>query len=76
MARSISLSSTNSTVITEEPSVLVELIVLTPFIVLMDSSILSVTSMSMISELAPFNRVVMLTIGRSTLGKRSTPMFG
>ena len=61
-------SSTNSTVTTDTPSTLWELIVLTPLMVLIDSSILSVTSMSMISGLAPFRRVVTLTMGKSTLG--------
>ncbi len=55
---------------------LVEPIVFTPLIVLTDSSILSVTSMSIISELAPFNRVVILTIGEVNFQERSTPMFG
>lgn len=69
-------SRTNSTVTTETPSLLVELIVLTPLIVLTASSILSVTSMSMISGLAPLRRVVTLTMGKSTFGNRSTPMSG
>jgi len=76
IARSMSRSNTNSTVTTDEPSVLVELIVFTPLIVFTDSSILSVTSISIISELAPFNRVVIFTIGRSTFGNRSTPILG
>jgi len=75
-AMSMSRSRTNSTVTTETPSVLVEAMVLTPLIVLMASSILSVTSMSMISGLAPLSRVVTLTMGKSTFGYRSTPMEG
>ncbi|OPY01915.1 MAG: hypothetical protein A4E61_01497 [Syntrophorhabdus sp. PtaB.Bin184] len=75
-ARSMSFSSTNSTVIFDAPSVLDDVIVLIPLMVLTDSSILSVTSMSMISGLAPLSSVLMLTMGRSTLGKRSTPMLG
>ncbi|KJU83661.1 secreted protein [Candidatus Magnetobacterium bavaricum] len=49
---------------------------LTPLMVLIASSILSVTSMSMISGLAPGSLVVMLTMGKSTRGSRSTPMSG
>ncbi len=75
-ARSISLSSTNSTRTLEMPSVLVEITDLTPFIVFTVSSILSVTSMSIISGLAPLRVVVILTMGKSTFGNRSTPMRG
>ena len=44
-----------------------------PLIVLTASSILSVTSVSISSGLAPTRTVVTVTRGKSTLGKRSTP---
>jgi hypothetical protein len=44
-------------------------------IVLTASSTLSVISVSTSSGAAPFKRVVMVMIGRSILGKRSTPSF-
>ncbi len=75
-ARSMSRSSSNSTMTEDEPSMLEDETVRTPFTVLTASSILSVTSMSMISGLAPVSLVVMLTMGKSTLGKRSTPISG
>jgi hypothetical protein len=58
----------------EKPSELVDVMVFTPLMVLTASSMRSVTSMSTTSGLAPFNTVVMLTMGKSTLGKRATPI--
>ena len=72
----MSRSRTNSTVIRESPSVLLEVIVFTPLIVLTAPSILSVMSTSITSGLAPFRCVVIVTMGKSTLGKRSTPISG
>ncbi|CAN5859725.1 hypothetical protein BH24ACI4_BH24ACI4_10890 [soil metagenome] len=44
-----------------------------PLIVLTASSILSVISLSISSGAAPGSRVVTITVGKSTFGKRSTP---
>ena len=44
-----------------------------PLIVLTASSILSVISVSTSSGAAPGSRVVTTTVGKSTLGKRSSP---
>ncbi len=44
-----------------------------PAIVLIDSSILSVTSVSTSSGAAPGSRVMTATTGKSIRGKRSTP---
>ncbi len=46
-----------------------------PLTVLTASSILSVISVSISSGAEPGWRVVTVTIGKSTLGKRSTPSF-
>jgi hypothetical protein len=75
-ARSMSRSRINSTVTRESPSVLLDVIVFTPLIVLTAPSILSVMSTSITSGLAPFKCVEIVTIGKSTLGKRSTPISG
>jgi len=75
-ARSISLSKTNSTVTRELPSELEEVMLFTPFMVFTACSMRSVIVMSIISGLAPRRRVVMLTTGKSTFGKRSTPISG
>ena len=48
----------------------------TPLIVLTAPSILSVMSTSITSGLAPFKCVEIVTMGKSTLGKRSTPISG
>ena len=53
-----------------------EVMVLTPLIVFTASSITSVTSTSMTSGEAPTSFVVMFTIGKSTLGKRSRARRG
>jgi len=58
------------------PSVLLDVMDFTPLIVLTAPSSLSVISTSMTSGLAPFRWVEMVTIGKSTLGKRSTPISG
>ena len=44
-----------------------------PLIVLTDSSILSVMSVSISSGAAPVSVVVIVIVGKSTFGKRSTP---
>ncbi len=72
----MSRSRTNSTVTRESPSVLLEVIDFTPLIVLTAPSILSVMSTSITSGLAPFRCVEIVTMGKSTLGKRSTPISG
>ena len=69
-------SRTNSTVTRESPSVLLEVMLFTPLIVLTAPSILSVMSTSMTSGLAPLRCVEIVTIGKSTFGKRSTPISG
>ena len=58
---------------TEVPSDEVEISWSMPETVLTASSILSVISVSISSGEAPTRRVVMVIVGRSTLGKRSTP---
>ena len=60
----------------ESPSVLLEVIAFTPLIVLTAPSILSVMSTSITSGLAPFKCVEIVTMGKSTFGKRSTPISG
>ncbi len=73
-ATSMSLSSSNSTVTIENPSMLAEVSWRIPPIVLICSSIGSVTSWSMTSGLAPTSTVWTVTIGNSTSGKASTPI--
>ena len=73
-ATSMSLSSSNSTVTIENPSMLAEVSWRIPPIVLICSSITSVTSWSMTSGLAPTRTVWTVTIGNSTSGKASTPI--
>ena len=56
----------------DTPSVEVDRSSSMPLMVLTASSILSVTSVSISSGADPGKRVVMATMGKSTLGKRST----
>src|SRR4029453_12741024 len=46
-----------------------------PLIVLTASSTLSVTSLSTCSGAAPGRRVVTVTVGKSTVGRRATPSW-
>ena len=68
-----SCSSRNCTMTTETPSLVVERSSSMPSIVLTISSIGLVTPLSISSTLAPLSVVVMVTIGKSTFGKRSRP---
>ncbi len=72
-AMSAFFSSLNDTTTCEMLSDEVEVRVSMPLIVLTDSSILSVTSVSICSGAAPGRRVVIEMVGMSTFGKRSTP---
>ncbi len=72
-AVSASFSSLKETTTCEMPSDDVEVSVSMPLMVLTDSSILSVTSVSICSGAAPGSRVVTEIVGMSTLGNRSTP---
>ena len=72
-AMSAFFSSLNETTTCEMPSDEVDVSVSMPLMVLTDSSILSVTSVSICSGAAPGRRVVTEIVGMSTLGKRSTP---
>ncbi len=69
-------SRKNSTVTMEYSSILRDVMDLTPLIVFTASSMMSVTSTSMISGLAPTSFVVMFTTGKSIFGKRSRASFG
>ena len=59
----------------EMPSAEFELSWSMPLIVLTASSTLSVTSLSTCSGAAPGRRVVTVTVGKSTFGRRSTPSW-
>src|SRR5262249_4940037 len=72
-ATSGSFSSRKLTITCETPSDEIERSSSMPLIVLTASSILSLTSVSICSGAAPGWIVVMTTVGKSTLGKRSTP---
>jgi hypothetical protein len=72
-ATSLSFSRMNLTVTRETPSTVVDWSWSIPLIVLTASSILSVTSVSSSSGAAPSMRVVTVTVGKSTVGNRSTP---
>jgi hypothetical protein len=72
-ATSPSFSRRNATMTWETPSEEFERSSSMPLIVLTASSILSVTSVSTSSGAAPGKRVVTTTVGKSTLGKRSSP---
>src|SRR5437764_79625 len=70
------LFSRTKVMITEEmPSLVVERSSSMPEMVLTASSIALVTPVSISSTDVPARVVVMVTMGRSTLGKRSTPIF-
>ena len=71
----MSFSSSKLTMTCDTPSVEIERSSSMPLMVLTASSILSVTSVSISSGAAPGRRVTTATIGKSTLGKRSTPSF-
>ncbi len=71
-AMSTFLSSRNVTKTCDTPSVEIERSSSMPLMVLTASSILSVSSVSISSGAAPGSVVMIETIGRSTLGKRST----
>ncbi len=71
-ATSTFFSSTNATSTWEMLSLLVERSWSMPLTVFTASSILSVISVSISWGVAPSRRVVMATVGKSTLGKRST----
>ena len=72
-ATSAGLSSRNRTMTIEMPSDDVDRSSSMPLMVLTDSSIKSVTSVSICSGAAPGCIVVTMTIGKSALGIRSTP---
>ncbi len=72
-ATSTSFSSRNVTATIDTPSADVERSSSMPLTVFTASSILSVTSVSISSGAAPGFRVVTTTVGKSTLGRRSTP---
>jgi len=69
------LSSLKLTTTWETPSVEIERSSSMPLMVLIASSILSESSVAISSGAAPGSRVMTLTTGRSTLGKRSTLSF-
>ncbi len=66
-------STTNCTTICEMPSLVVDRSSSMPETVLMISSMGLVTLVSISSTLAPLSVVVTVTMGKSTLGSRSTP---
>src|SRR5262252_4754717 len=72
-ATSGSFSSRKLIITCETPSDEIERSSSMPLIVLTASSILSLTSVSICSGAAPGCTVVTTTVGKSTLGKRSTP---
>ena len=72
-ATSAFFSRRNVTTTCEMPSAEFELSWSMPLIVLTASSTLSVTSLSTCSGAAPGRRVVTVTVGKSTVGSRSTP---
>ena len=71
----MSLSSSKLTMTCETPSVEIERSSSMPLMVLTASSILSVISVSISCGDAPGSVVTTATMGKSTLGKRSTPSF-
>src|SRR5439155_10654353 len=72
-ATSMSFSRTKETMTCEVPSDEIDCSSSTPLMVLTASSILSLMSVSISSGAAPTRRVVMVIVGMSTFGKRSTP---
>ena len=72
-ATALFFSSRNWTMIVEMPSFVVERSSSMASMVLTISSMGLVTPLSISSTLAPFSVVVMVTVGKSTFGKRSRP---